>query len=45
MSIKTSSKIGKGLEALNQACLELHKGADGVSKNMERSTHQRTSRI
>ena len=23
---------GKGLEALNQACLELHKGADGVSK-------------
>ena len=23
---------GKALEALNQACLELHKGADGVSK-------------
>lgn len=23
---------GKAMEALNQACFELHKGADGVSK-------------
>ena len=30
--IATYKQPGKALEALNQACLELHKGADGVSK-------------
>ena len=29
---KIIAQGGKALEALNQACLELHKGADGVSK-------------